>query len=430
MVNHNVELFNCKESICNPCLMAMDKPEEKLKDVGLRNFLVENLGQRVKKVKKFSELQKDKYVLYLGSTGRSRDAMKLYRVWQNDKDGKIFLLQLTKELLANFDSPSFQHEEFNFFDIQPLQEKKASLKDLNYLFGIEEVEVIFQLHGIDRGQVGRIDPLMGRFQDYLIEKNLVEAIKSKQEILDMSADPKQYHKFLHLLQEEMKRELQRGQDGSEGIYFKGVMNVLRMSNGIRKTVVKEEIRGTNQMKRTTSFKNIEYNSLKKLHLTQLALEKLPQHLLLLPELTQISLESNKFKEVDLRPFSSIKCLNLSHNLLEYLDVSSLRHLTHLYLDSNKLSTIDLTNNPSLSEVSMDNNQLSGAIFRFNPQLKFTLDNQRSSNCRVNLRFRGAERGPCEQLRESMRKECAQGWANQHSCKYVFEVEEDLEVIEE
>lgn len=107
MVNHNIQLFNCKESICNPCLMAMENPEEKLKDVGLRNYLCENLGTAVKKVNKYSQLQKDKYVLSLGSTGRTRDAIKLFRVWQNDKDGKIFLLQLTKELLAGFDSSSF-----------------------------------------------------------------------------------------------------------------------------------------------------------------------------------------------------------------------------------------------------------------------------------------------------------------------------------
>jgi hypothetical protein len=56
MVNHNVDLFNCKESICNPCLMAMDNPEEKLKDVELRRYLCENLGRGVRKVKKYSEL--------------------------------------------------------------------------------------------------------------------------------------------------------------------------------------------------------------------------------------------------------------------------------------------------------------------------------------------------------------------------------------
>lgn len=80
----------------------------------------------------------------------------------------------------------------------------------------------------------------------------------------------------------MNRDLVRGQESAEGIYSKGVVNVLKTSNGIRKTILKEDVRETNQIKRATSFKNIEYNSLKKLHLTQLAIEKLPQHLSLLP----------------------------------------------------------------------------------------------------------------------------------------------------
>jgi Leucine-rich repeat (LRR) protein len=92
----------------------------------------------------------------------------------------------------------------------------------------------------------------------------------------------------------------------------------------------------------TKYKNLEYNNLKKLHLTQLDLERLPPNLNLLTELTEISLEANKFTAIDLTIFPKLKKINLNHNQLQTVNFSGLPHLSHIKLNDNQLSKVDLT----------------------------------------------------------------------------------------
>lgn len=54
MVNHNIDLFNFRENICNQCIIGMEEAEQKLKYDKLRNYLVGALGKGVKKIKNYS----------------------------------------------------------------------------------------------------------------------------------------------------------------------------------------------------------------------------------------------------------------------------------------------------------------------------------------------------------------------------------------
>lgn len=54
---------------------------------------------------------------------------------------------------------------------------------------------MFTLHTIEEEGLARLEDLISCFEDYRVEKSLVEAIKFKQEILDLSADPKKLRKF-------------------------------------------------------------------------------------------------------------------------------------------------------------------------------------------------------------------------------------------
>lgn len=86
MVNHNVDLFDLQENICNTCLIKLPKPEKIIKYQKLRLLLNHKISsEKFKKISNYSEVEKDKYIISLSNTGKNKDSIKLYRVWQHEK---------------------------------------------------------------------------------------------------------------------------------------------------------------------------------------------------------------------------------------------------------------------------------------------------------------------------------------------------------
>ena len=82
----------------------------------------------------------------------------------------------------------------------------------------------------------------------------------------------------------------------------------------------------------------------------------------LPNLTEIYVDSNKLKQLDLSTAPNLEEIYASDNELESLELpASLPNLTEIYVNSNKLKQLDLSTAPNLEKIDASDNELESLI---------------------------------------------------------------------
>jgi hypothetical protein len=234
---------------------------------------------------------------------------------------------------------------------------------------------ILKLLGLDENLLAEKENMLLReFENYRQEKNIIETIKYKAEIIKANKEE-------WMVLEKAVRVLVLGKEEKEGGGFRYKKHRHLDLSNIKKIIAKG-VGLTEVPSWLRECHNLKVLKLERNKITAIQKEELPLCL------TDLNLWENALKAVDISALSSLMYLNVANNFIGSFSLGLSSSLVRLDLSDNELSSFDMGSNRSLTHLHLKNNQLNSFDIGENSCL-LELNLQFNQLVSVNLRNAGS-----------------------------------------